>query len=376
MKNFIPVNEPLFVGNEIKYLTDCIQTGWVSSDGKFVKKFESKFAKKVNRKYSSAVSSGSAALELALSSLDIKKNDEIILPNFTIVSCLLPILRAGAKPILIDCNFKDWNCSAEEIIKRITSKTKVIILVHIYGLTADLDKILKIAKKKNIKIIEDAAEVHGLKYKKKMCGSFGDISTFSFYANKSITTGEGGMLLTDDKKIYKEINRLKNLYFGEGNERFIHNKLGWNYRMSNLQAAVGLAQLENLNLNIRKRRKIGKIYSSGLKELSKFFHLPIKSKPYCNNVYWVYGLVIKKEFKFLASRFMSVLKKKGVGTRPFFFPLNEQPIMKKFKNRTHKFPNSDYISKYGFYIPSGLGMNETQQNTVIKKIKEAVSENF
>ena len=376
MKNFIPENEPLFVGNEIKYLTDCIQTGWVSSDGKFVKKFESKFAKKVNRKYSSAVSSGSAALELALSSLDIKKNDEIILPNFTIVSCLLPILRAGAKPILIDCNFKDWNCSAEEIIKRITSKTKVIILVHIYGLTADLDKILKIAKKKNIKIIEDAAEVHGLKYKKKMCGSFGDISTFSFYANKSITTGEGGMLLTDDKKIYKEINRLKNLYFGEGNERFIHNKLGWNYRMSNLQAAVGLAQLENLNLNIRKRRKIGKIYSSGLKELSKFFHLPIKSKPYCNNVYWVYGLVIKKEFKFLASRFMSVLKKKGVGTRPFFFPLNEQPIMKKFKNRTHKFPNSDYISKYGFYIPSGLGMNETQQNTVIKKIKEAVSENF
>ena len=322
MKNFIPVNEPLFVGNEIKYLTDCIQTGWVSSDGKFVKKFESKFAKKVNRKYSSAVSSGSAALELALSSLDIKKNDEIILPNFTIVSCLLPILRAGAKPILIDCNFKDWNCSAEEIIKRITSKTKVIILVHIYGLTADLDKILKIAKKKNIKIIEDAAEVHGLKYKKKMCGSFGDISTFSFYANKSITTGEGGMLLTDDKKIYKEINRLKNLYFGEGNERFIHNKLGWNYRMSNLQAAVGLAQLENLNLNIRKRRKIGKIYSSGLKELSKFFHLPIKSKPYCNNVYWVYGLVIKKEFKFLASRFMSVLKKKGVGTRPFFFLLN------------------------------------------------------
>ena len=148
MKNFIPVNEPLFVGNEIKYLTDCIQTGWVSSDGKFVKKFESKFAKKVNRKYSSAVSRGSAALELALSSLDIKKNDEIILPNFTIVSCLLPILRAGAKPILIDCNFKDWNCSAEEIIKRITSKTKVIILVHIYGLTADLDKILKIAKKK------------------------------------------------------------------------------------------------------------------------------------------------------------------------------------------------------------------------------------
>lgn len=374
MNKFIPVNEPLFVGNEKKYLTDCIKSGWVSSEGKYVKKFENKFAKKVSRKFGTTVSSGSAALEIAINALELKKNDEVILPTFTIASCLFPILRTKAKPIFVDCDLRTWNCQASEIIKKISKKTKAIILVHIYGLTIDIDKILKIAKKKKIYIIEDAAEVHGLKYKKKMCGSFGDMSTFSFYSNKNITTGEGGMILTNNSKIFKEINKLKNLYFGNGSQRFMHKKLGWNFRMSNLQAAVGLAQLEKLDFNIKKRREIGKYYNLGLKKFENIFYLPVDDIKYCKNIYWIYGLVIKKEYKITAKKFMNLLNKKGVGTRPFFFPLHKQPIIKKLNKQN--LPNSEFISKNGFYIPSGLGIKLKQQKYVVDKIEEVINENF
>lgn len=374
MKKFIPVNEPLFIGNESKYLIDCIRTGWVSSEGKYVREFENKFAKKVKRKFSAAVSSGTAALEIAINILNLKKNDEVILPTFTIASCLFPILRTKAKPIFVDCDLKTWNCNADEIIKKINKKTKAIILVHIYGLTVDIDKILKIAKKKKILIIEDAAEVHGLKYKKKMCGSFGDISTFSFYSNKNITTGEGGMILTDSKKIFEEINKLKNLYFGIGSERFKHKKLGWNFRMSNLQAAVGLAQLEKLDFNVKKRRAIGRYYNLNLKKLENYFYLPVDNLQYCKNIYWVYGLVLKDKYRITAKKFMYLLNKKGIGTRPFFFPLHKQPIIKRFYKQ--KLENSEYISKYGFYIPSGLGITFKQQKFVIDKVKEVIDENF
>lgn len=374
MNKFIPVNEPLFIGNEKKYLTDCIKSGWVSSEGKYVKKFENKFAKKVSRKFGTTVSSGSAALEIAINALELKKNDEVILPTFTIASCLFPILRTKAKPIFVDCDLRTWNCQASEIIKKISKKTKAIILVHIYGLTIDIDKILKIAKKKKIYIIEDAAEVHGLKYKKKMCGSFGDMSTFSFYSNKNITTGEGGMILTNNSKIFKEINKLKNLYFGNGSQRFMHKKLGWNFRMSNLQAAVGLAQLEKLDFNIKKRREIGKYYNLGLKKFENIFYLPVDDIKYCKNIYWIYGLVIKKEYKITAKKFMNLLNKKGVGTRPFFFPLHKQPIIKKLNKQN--LPNSEFISKNGFYIPSGLGIKLKQQKYVVDKIEEVINENF
>lgn len=374
MKNFIPVNEPLFIGNEKKYLLDCINSGWVSAEGKYVKKFEKEFSKKFRRKFSTTVSNGSAALQLAIECLNLKKNDEIILPTFTIISCLVPILRVKARPIFIDCQRDDWNCSAEDIIKKITKKTKALILVHIYGLTTDIDKVLKVCKKKNIKVIEDSAEVHGLKYKNKICGSFGDISTFSFYSNKNITTGEGGMILTNNLKIYKEINKLKNLYFGTGSERFVHKKIGWNFRMSNLQAAVGLAQLEKLDFNVKKRRSIGQFYNFKLKNFKDIFYLPVNDLKFCKNIYWIYGLVIKEKHKFTAKKFMDLLNKKGVGTRPFFYPLHKQPMVKKYNKQ--KLPNSEYISKYGFYIPSGLGISLKQQKYVVNKIEEVINENF
>ncbi|MDC1476476.1 DegT/DnrJ/EryC1/StrS aminotransferase family protein, partial [Pelagibacteraceae bacterium] len=224
----------------------CLDTGWISSEGKFVKEFEEKFSKYNNRNYGVAVSSGTAALEIAMKSLNLKKGDEIIIPTFSIISTAICVTKLGLKPVLVDSDLETWNMDTAQIIKKISKKTKAIIITHIYGFPVDMKNILMIAKKKNIKIIEDSAEMIGQKYFDKNCGSFGDLSTFSFYANKHITTGEGGMVLTNNKKLYKKCKSLRNLCFGEGKNRFNHDDIGWNYRMTNLQAALGCGQLDNI----------------------------------------------------------------------------------------------------------------------------------
>ena len=270
MKKFkVPVNEPHLFGNEEKYLKKCIKSGFISSSGPFVEKFEKKFANRVKRKFAISVSNGTAALQLAFESLNIKKKEEVILPSFTIISCILPIIRSGAKPILIDSDPITWNMDVTKIENKISSRTRAIIAPHIYGLPIDMDPLLKIAKKNNLKVIEDAAEVLGLKYKNKECGSFGDVSTFSFYANKHITTGEGGMIVTDSKEIAEKCKSLRNICFNN-KRRFLHHDLGWNYRFTNLQSAVGLAQLEKLNRFVIKKRNIGKIYNKGLSKIKIF----------------------------------------------------------------------------------------------------------
>ena len=235
---FIPVNEPLLDGNEAKYLKECIETGWISSEGPFVERFENEFSKSVNRKFATSVSSGTAALDVAVRSLGIGPGDEVIIPTFTIISCASAVINVGAKPVLVDCDPITWNMRCEDIANKITPDTKAIMIVHIYGLPVDIDPILDLAKENNLKIIEDAAEMHGQTYKGKPCGSFGDISIFSFYPNKHITTGEGGMVVTDQKEIHERANAFRNLCFQEG-KRFVHEEIGFNYRMTNLQAAIG-----------------------------------------------------------------------------------------------------------------------------------------
>ncbi|MBM3708515.1 MAG: DegT/DnrJ/EryC1/StrS aminotransferase family protein, partial [Actinobacteria bacterium] len=210
---FIPVNEPLLNGNEKKYLGICIDSGWISSEGSFVKEFENKFSQRVGRKFGIAVSSGTAALDTALAAIKLKKNDEVILPTFTIISCAASIVKTGATPVLVDCDPLTFNMDIEQVEGKITKRTKAIMIVHIYGLPVDVDPVLNLAKKYNLMIIEDAAEMHGQKYKDKECGSFGDISIFSFYPNKIITTGEGGMVLTDDECLFEECRKIRNLYF-------------------------------------------------------------------------------------------------------------------------------------------------------------------
>jgi perosamine synthetase len=373
----IYVNKPAFLGNEKKYLLNCIKTGWVSSDGPYVKKFERNFAKFVGRKFASTVTNGSAALEIAIRALNLKKGSEVILPSFTIISCCNAIVNAGLKPVLVDCYQDTFNMSVEEVKKKISKKTSAIMIVHIYGLTVNLDPILSIAKSNKLKIIEDASEMHGQKYKKKMCGSFGDVSTFSFYANKHITTGEGGMILTNNKKIFINISKLKNLFFGTGVNRFKHSNIGWNHRFTNVQASIGLAQLERIKKIVEKKFSVGLYYTKKLKVLSESLTLPLTSNEYCKNIYWVYAVLIKDHIKLNSDAIIRLLKKKGIDCRPFFYPMHLQPVFKKklfFKKE--KYPVSEKISKKGFYLPGGLGITRKEQDVVIRAMIETFSKNI
>lgn len=371
--DFIPVNEPKLDGNEKKYLCECIDTGWISSEGPFVKKFEEKMAELVNRKYGIAVSNGTAALEVAVAALDIKEGDEVIMPTFTIISCAEAVVKRGGIPVLVDSDINTWNMNVDEIENKITNKTKAIMIVHIYGLPVDVQPIIELAKKYNLKIIEDAAEMHGQTYKGKPCGSFGDISIFSFYPNKHITTGEGGMVLTNDEFLAERCRSLRNLCF-QKDVRYVHEELGFNYRFTNLQAAVGLAQLERIEESIKRKREIGEKYTELLKD-EKRIQLPLKSSNNESNIYWVYGLLLNDELEIDNREFIKLLGEKGIGARTFFWPIHEQPVFKNmglFKGE--KYPVSEKLAKKGFYIPSGLGIKDEQLHIVVKKLKEVLDE--
>ena len=300
-KKFFPVNIPHITNNDIRYVNNALKSGWISSDGPNVKIFEEKFSKYINRKYSIAVSSGTAALEIAVKALGIKKNDEVLIPNFTIISNALAVIKQHAKPVLLDCNLENWNINIDDIERKINKKTKAIIITHIYSFPNDMDKILKICKKKKIFVIEDAAEVLGLNYKKRKCGSFGDISTFSFYANKQVTTGEGGMISVNKPDLFNKCISLRNLCFGKVN-RFDHEDIGWNYRMTNLQASLGISQLKNINQTVKTKMQIGKRYYKNFSNNKNLQILPPNNSYAKNNQYqygyiWFTGATIGYQWK-------------------------------------------------------------------------------
>lgn len=370
--NCIPVNEPLLDGNEKKYLLECIETGWISSEGAFVNQFEEQFANKVDREYGIAVSNGSAALDVAIAALKIGQGDEIILPTFTIISCAAAIVRSGAKPVVIDCDPITWNMDVSQIEGKITSKTKAIMIVHIYGLPVDLEPLLAIAHKHELKIIEDAAEMHGQTYKGYPCGSFGDISTFSFYPNKHITTGEGGMLVTNDAGIANRCRSLRNLCF-QPQKRFVHEELGWNFRMTNLQAALGVAQLERIDEFVIRKRTMGGKYTELLSDIPSL-QLPLVKTAYADNIYWVFGLVLKDEVSLSVSEVMMYLKNNNIDSRPFFWPMHKQPIFQKMGLfNEESYPVAEKISRRGFYIPSGLALTEEQIEKVAIVLRKALN---
>ena len=367
----IPVNSPLLAGNEKKYLNECIDTGWISSEGRFVKKFENNMASYIGRKYATACANGSAAIDIAVRALELKAGDEVIMPTFTIISCAQSLVNHGVTPVLIDSDYKTFNINVEEIESKITSKTKAIMIVHIFGLTTDVGPLITIAKKHNLKIIEDAAEVIGQNYKGQKCGSFGDISTFSFYSNKHITTGEGGMVLTDDKNLDDRAKSLRNLCFT--NDRFVHEEIGFNYRLTNMQAALGVAQLEQIEDIIIKKRWIGSIYNELLKDLD-MINLPLSKTNYCENIYWVYAITLKDNCVKTAKQVMNELNELEIGTRPFFFPMHKQPIFNKkglFLNEM--LPNSEKLYQKGFYIPSGLALTEDQLKEVSSALHKVLN---
>jgi len=369
--SFVPVNVPLVDGNEKKYLDECISSGWISSEGPFVKQFEAHFATRVQRKHAIAVSSGTAALDVAVEALGIGPGDEVILPSFTIISCISQIVRSGAKPVLVDSDPQTWNMDSNQIAEKITERTKAIMIVHIFGLPVDMEFIFYIASKHNIKIIEDAAEMHGQSYKNKPCGSFGDISTFSFYPNKHITTGEGGMVVTDDEQLAEDCRSLRNLCF-QSQERFVHKRLGWNYRMTNMQAALGLAQLERLDEFVERKRRMGAKYTKMLRGL-KNVQLPLSKMNYANNIYWVFGLVLKNTLNFDAKEAIKRLREEDIDCRPFFYPMHKQPVLIKMGFfQSESYPVAERLFKRGLYIPSGMALKDEQIDQVAKKVIEVL----
>lgn len=369
----IPVNQPLLDGNEKRYLIECIDSGWISSEGPFVKSFEVKFAELVGRKHAIAVANGTAAIDAAIESLGIGPGDEVIMPSFTIISCIAQIVRNGAKPVLIDADPHTWNMDVNAIELKITPRTKAIMAVHIYGLPVDMDPILIIARKYGLKVIEDAAQVHGQTYKGKACGSFGDISTFSFYPNKHITTGEGGMIVTDCDELAEQCCSLRNLCF-KPEQRFVHDRLGWNLRMTSMQAALGLAQLERLDEFVVRKRRMGRMYQELLGDL-KYIQLPLQSTDYANNIYWVFGLVLDESLGMNADEAMKRLAEQGVGCRPFFYPMHKQPILHAMGavSESDCCPVSETLHERGFYIPSGMALTDEQIKTVAAAVRQALT---
>lgn len=370
MKKFIPVSEPVLKKIDIKTAIKSLNAKWISFNGPDVKKFEFLFSKYIGHKYSATVSSGTAALEIAIKSLNLKKGDEVIIPDFTIISNALAVIKQGLKLKFVDCDLYDWNMNINKLLKSITKKTKAIIVTHIYNYPFRIDLIKKICEKKKIFIIEDAAEVLGQDLLKKKCGSYGDISTFSFYANKQITTGEGGMISTNNKKIFYNILNLRNLCFGKDN-RFEHTDIGWNYRMTNMQACLGMSQLKRINQIVKKKKYIGKIYFNFLKNNKNIF-IPEPSRYYSENIYWVVAVLIVNK-KITAKEMIKKLLKYGIEARPFFYPMHKQKILKKFMVNYKKYPNSTFISKFGLYLPSSNNLSVSKIKFICEKLNSILS---
>lgn len=369
MNDFIPVNEPLIGQEERDNIADCLATGWISSEGPYVGQFEAEFAASCGRQYGVAVANGSMALEAAVVALGIGAGDEVIMPAFTIISCATAIVRAGAVPVVVDSEPDTWNMHVADIEALVTPRTRAVMAVHIYGLPVDMDPLMELARRHGLLVIEDAAEAIGQTCAGRPCGSFGDISVFSFYPNKLVTTGEGGMIVTDSEELAGHCRSLRNLCFTP-ESRFVHEEMGWNMRMTNLQAALGVAQLHRLDAHLARKIEIGRLYNERLADIDGLT-LPVVRTAYADNMYWVYGLVINDGDAMTARDAMQQLGRSGIGSRPFFYPMHLQPV---FRNMGLfdgvSCPVSERIAMRGFYIPSGLAMTNAQLDRVADAVQD------
>lgn len=376
----IPVNEPSIGEKEIENVLDCLHTGWISSAGKYLEAFEESWAGYCGMRYGVAVSNGTTALQIAVTAAGVGPGDEVIMPTFTIISCAQAVTYNGGIPVLVDCEPRTWCMDVSQLEARITPRTKAIMPVHIYGHPVDMDEVQSLAAHHGLKIIEDAAEAHGAEYlagrrtghpEWKRCGGLGDISAFSFYANKLVTTGEGGMVLTDDPQIAARLRSLRNLCF-RPEKRFYHTELGHNFRLTNLQAAIGLAQVERMPQTIQKKRWMGEGYTRRLQEIQGLT-LPVE-EPWARQVYWMYGVVLDESTGLAAVDLAGRLSERGIETRPFFLGMHEQPVYTNqglFKGE--KYPVAERIARQGLYLPSGLTLTEDQLDEVCRAVKEVLA---
>lgn len=349
---------------------EAVRSGWISSEGEAVGKFEASWAAVCNRKHGIAVSSGTAALDTAVYALKLPAGSEVIMPTFTIVSCVNAVIKNGLKPVFVDADPVYWGIAVEQIEGCITSKTVAIMAAHIYGHPVDMDRVMAIARAHNLLVIEDAAEAHGSHCRSRICGSFGEVSVFSFYANKIITTGEGGMILCDDDTIAERCRCYRDLGFMK-ERRFVHQSRGENYRMTNMQAALGLAQIGRLAEFLEIKKKMGALYTSLLSDIPDL-QLPATSD-WGENIYWVYGIVLGDSYPFDAAQLAGRLRETGIGTRPFFVGMHQQPFLHDMGiGLGERFPVCERLSCRGLYLPSGLSLSEDHIRKVASSLKSAL----
>ncbi|OGH06077.1 MAG: hypothetical protein A2W22_04135 [Candidatus Levybacteria bacterium RBG_16_35_11] len=358
----IPLTEPYIAGNEIKYVNDCIRSTWISG-GKYVKIFEEKFSKFCKTKYATSVTSGTAALHVALYALSLGTKDEVIIPDLTYVASSNAVTYTGAKPVFVDVNKETGTIDPEKIEEKISKRTKAIIAVHLYGHPCDMDIINEIARQHKLIVIEDACEAHGALYKSRPTGSLSRAGCFSFFGNKTITTGEGGMIVSNDKKLIEKINYLKFHSMTKKNY-YYHDSIGFNYRLTNLQSAFGLAQLEKVQEVLKKKRKNAEIYNLLLKDIDEV-RLPVE-KNWAKSSYWLYSIVLRK--KGLRNKLIKALRKKNIDTRPFFIPMHALPMFRQKGD----FRNSSFLSENGMNLPSSPLLEENQIEFICEQIKKII----
>jgi perosamine synthetase len=355
MRQFIPVSQPALVGNERKYVLDCLSSTWISSNGKYIDEFEAAFANFCGAKHAITCCNGTVALHLALLALGVKSGDEVLVPTLTYVATANAVTYCGARPVFVDSEEHTWNIDPSLIERFISPRTKGIIVVHLYGHPANMDPIVEVARRRGLFIIEDAAEAHGAEYKGRKVGSIGDVATFSFYGNKIITTGEGGMVVTNDDRLADKIRQLR----GQGqdpNRRYWFPIVGYNYRMTNVAAAIGLAQLEKVEWHIARRRENAALYRKYLMDCQSFILSP--EMPWAKSVYWLTCLLVKRDFRWTRDEVMQKLAKAGIETRPFFYPMHTLPMYRE--TNSHPLPVAEDLSKRGLNLPSSALLSQEE----------------
>lgn len=365
--DFIPVSEPLIGDNVLPLVRECVETGWISSEGRFIPEFERKWAEFCGVEYGVAVSNGTTALQVAVAALKLEPGSEIIMPAYTIISCAIAIIEAGCVPVLVDCEPDTWCMNLDEVEAKITARTRAVMPVHMFGHPVDMRRLMQLAAKHRLFVVEDAAESHGAEVEGRRVGGIGNMGCFSFYANKIITTGEGGMVVTNDREFADRLRSLRNLGFRK-DRRFLHTEIGHNYRLTNLQAAVGVAQVERVADHVEQKRWMAARYREGLAGLNQIA-LPVE-RNWAKNVYWMYGLVLADDVPFDAIEFARRLRNRGIDTRPFFLGMHEQPVFHDrglFKGEKH--PVSERLARRGLYVPSGLRLTQSQIDRVCDSVR-------
>jgi perosamine synthetase len=368
-REIIRVCEPTLRGNELAYITDAVQTNWISSAGKYIPRFEALFAEKMGARYGIACMNGTVALHLALATLGLEPGDEVIIPAFTMIATANAVTYLNAAPVLVDSEMATWNMDPEQIEAKITPRTRAISVVHTYGHPVDMDAVNDIAARHGLFVLEDAAEAHGAVYKGRPVGSLGDAACFSFYGNKIITTGEGGMITTNREDVARLAWNLRDHAFST-DRHFWHKFVGFNYRMTNLQAAIGLAQTEQLETFVAARRAHAAQYTRLLKEIPGIVTPP--EAAWARNVYWMYGILLDKEFGLSRDELRARLARRGIETRTFFIPMHCQPIYFD-QYRGQRYPVAEDLCRRGLYLPSASSLTPDDIEVVVESIRESLT---